>query len=165
MISADDNPGAHSDSPNIDGNPMNQPTGTIRKRGVVAVIAEEGKLLLIRRAANVPAPGKWCFPGGAIEPGETPEMALIRELREELGVDIKPTRVLWESVTPWGVFLMWWQASLPSNARLTPNPKEVAEVFWMKPHDLVAARDLLDSNRQFLEKVLSGEITLDLEGC
>lgn len=143
---------------------MNQTTMTIRKRGVVAVIAQEGKLLLIRRAANVPAPGKWCFPGGAIEPGETPEMALVRELREELGIDIKPSRVLWESVTPWGVFLMWWQASLLSDARPTPNPREVADVFWMKPADLLAARDLLDSNRQFLEKLLCGEITLDLEG-
>lgn len=133
----------------------------VRKNGVVAVISQEGKLLLIRRAKNVAAPGKYCFPGGAIEAGETEEAALIRELREELGVDVKPLRRLWESVTPWGVHLTWWKAQLASQARFEPDPNEVAEVFWMTPAEVFAASELLDSNRQFMERVLSGEICLD----
>lgn len=135
----------------------------IRKCGVVAVIGREGKLLLIRRSDNVAAPGKYCFPGGAIEAGETQEMALVRELQEELGVEVEPVQPLWESLTPWGVHLIWWKARLSPEAAITPNPKEVAEVLWMKPRDAFAASDLLESNRQFMEKVLSGEISLDLD--
>lgn len=134
---------------------------SVRKNGVVAVIYREGKLLLIRRAKNVAAPGKYCFPGGAIEAGETEEAALVRELREELGVEVEPVQRLWESLTPWGVHLRWWKARLASDTRFIPDPNEVAEVLWMKPEDIVGARELLDSNRQFMEKVLSGEIRLD----
>jgi 8-oxo-dGTP diphosphatase len=136
-------------------------TMTVQKNGVVAVISQEGKLLLIRRAEHVAAPGKYCFPGGAIEVGETEEAALIRELREELGVDVEPIRRLWESITPWGVHLTWWKARLASEARFKPDPNEVAEVFWMTPADVFATSELLDSNRQFMERVLSGEICLD----
>jgi len=135
----------------------------LHKCGVVAVIGRGGKLLLIRRSNNVAAPGKYCFPGGAIEAGETQEMALVRELQEELGVEVEPVRPLWESLTPWGVHLVWWKARLTPEAAIKPNPREVAEVLWMKPGDAFAASDLLESNRQFMEKVLSGEISLDLD--
>lgn len=133
----------------------------VRKKGVVAVISWKGKLLLIRRANNIAAPGKYCFPGGAIEAGETEQEALVRELREELGVDVEPVERLWQSVTPWGVQLTWWKARLASEAKVTPNPAEVADVCWMEPADILTESELLDSNRQFIKKVLSGEIPLD----
>ncbi|MGB9689441.1 NUDIX domain-containing protein, partial [Thermogutta sp.] len=97
----------------------------IRKHGVVAVIARQGRLLLIRRSDRVSAPGKFCFPGGAIEKGETEEEAVIRELQEELGVRAQPVRRIWESCTEWGVHLSWWQSHLPENALIVPNTAEV----------------------------------------
>ena len=51
------------------------------------VFDKEGRVLLQRRGDS----GKWGFPGGAIELGETPEMAAIREVREETGLDVKVT--------------------------------------------------------------------------
>ena len=54
----------------------------------VALIDGEGRVLLARRPEGKPLAGLWEFPGGKVAPGETPEEALIRELREELGIDV-----------------------------------------------------------------------------
>ena len=53
----------------------------------VALIDRDGRVLLAERPAGKSMAGFWEFPGGKVEPGETPEAALIRELHEELGID------------------------------------------------------------------------------
>ena len=53
----------------------------------VALIDRDGRVLLAKRPEGKPMAGLWEFPGGKIEPGETPETALIRELDEELGIN------------------------------------------------------------------------------
>lgn len=53
----------------------------------VALIDAEGRVLLAQRPEGKSLAGLWEFPGGKVEPGETPEAALIRELQEELGID------------------------------------------------------------------------------
>ncbi|MBK5933979.1 8-oxo-dGTP diphosphatase [Rhodovulum imhoffii] len=55
----------------------------------VALIDADGRVLLAQRPAGKPMAGLWEFPGGKVEPGETPEAALIRELQEELGIDTR----------------------------------------------------------------------------
>lgn len=59
------------------------------KQVTAAVIEKDGKILLAQRKAGDALAGKWEFPGGKIEPGETPEACLRRELMEEFGVDTK----------------------------------------------------------------------------
>ena len=54
----------------------------------VALIDVDGRVLLAQRPAGKSLAGLWEFPGGKVDPGETPEIALIRELQEELGIDI-----------------------------------------------------------------------------
>jgi 8-oxo-dGTP diphosphatase len=54
---------------------------------VGAALLEGGRLLAARRSAPEELAGRWELPGGKVEPGEVPEAALVRELREELGVD------------------------------------------------------------------------------
>ncbi|MCM3710551.1 (deoxy)nucleoside triphosphate pyrophosphohydrolase [Sporosarcina luteola] len=49
---------------------------------------EKGEILCARRSKNMSLPGYWEFPGGKIEPGETPQIALFREIKEELHCDI-----------------------------------------------------------------------------
>lgn len=53
----------------------------------VALIDSEGRVLLAQRPEGKSLAGLWEFPGGKVEAGETPEAALIRELKEELGID------------------------------------------------------------------------------
>jgi 8-oxo-dGTP diphosphatase len=54
----------------------------------VALIDPDGRVLIAQRPEGKQMAGLWEFPGGKIEPGETPEAALIRELKEELGIDV-----------------------------------------------------------------------------
>ncbi len=63
---------------------------------VGVLIREDGKMLLASRPEGKPYAGYWEFPGGKIEPGETVHEALVRELREELGVEVLDS-------TPWFV--------------------------------------------------------------
>jgi 8-oxo-dGTP diphosphatase len=53
----------------------------------VALVDRDGRILLAQRPEGRSMAGLWEFPGGKVEPGETPEAALIRELHEELGID------------------------------------------------------------------------------
>ena len=57
----------------------------------VALVDPDGRVLLAQRPSGKSMPGRWEFPGGKIEDGEAPEAALMRELREELGIET------WES--------------------------------------------------------------------
>jgi mutator protein MutT len=56
--------------------------------GVGAVVIRDGQVLLVQRAQE-PLSGKWTLPGGAVELGETLEEAVVRELREETGLEVR----------------------------------------------------------------------------
>lgn len=68
----------------------------IKAAGVMIVTGRGGKALFLKRAATSrDCPGMWCFPGGEVEPGETPEQAAERETREEIGSAPYSNPVLW----------------------------------------------------------------------
>ena len=66
---------------------MTSPTPHVRV--VAAVIERDGKYLITQRRSTAVLPGLWEFPGGKVEPGESDEHALRRELRERVGVDVE----------------------------------------------------------------------------
>ena len=139
---------------------MSHSTEYSGKRGAVAVIVRDGRLLVIRRSRFVVAPRTFCFPGGAIEGDESEQEALVREIREELGVAIVAERRVWQSVTPWHVHLAWWLSRLAPDAQIAANPSEVESVHWYTPQDMAELPNLLESNRHFLAALASGEIDL-----
>jgi len=61
--------------------------------GVGSVVVHEGRVLLIRRG-KAPLYGRWVVPGGTVELGETLEQALVREVREETGLEVRPVSFL-----------------------------------------------------------------------
>jgi len=136
---------------------------SIVRRGAVAVICREGQFLVIRRSQSVRAPGRFCFPGGGIEPGESEEQAMVREFREELGAEVRPVARLWECVTPWGVWLAWWQAEFLPGESPAANPAEVESIHWHTAEELLALEGLLESNLAFLSALSTGEIALHAE--
>ena len=128
--------------------------------GVVAVVLRGDKFLVIRRSQHVRSPGKYCFPGGSIEPGETEEQAVVREFSEELGAPSQLIKRLWNSVTITHVALAWWQVSIAENQLLTPNPLEVESVHWLTRDEALALPELLPSNREFYDAWQRGVFTL-----
>ena len=73
---------------------MSSPAGTAFPRvGVGAVMVHDGRVLLIRRGKE-PLRGRWVVPGGTVEPGETLQDALVREVREETGLTVRPGEVI-----------------------------------------------------------------------
>jgi len=69
---------------------------------VAAVFVRDGHVLACRRAPGKSAAGRWEFPGGKVDDGESPEAALVREIQEELGISISVNAFLDRSTTPVG---------------------------------------------------------------
>jgi len=139
-----------------------EPTGYIRqssdanaaamiRRGVVGILARADELLLIRRADGVAKGGYWCFPGGHVEPGETPRRAVCRELAEELGIEVAPTRRLGSvRVLDSRHILAVWQVEQIGGI-LCPAPHEIAEMRWLNPAGIRGIQPSLPSNQLVLE--------------
>ena len=68
------------------------------KEVTAAIIIDKNKILIAQRGSNEKLAGKWEFPGGKIELGETPQECLKREIKEELEVDIAVGNYLGESI-------------------------------------------------------------------
>ena len=102
---------------------------------VAAVIERDGNILITRRPKGAHLAGFWEFPGGKPEPGESYEAALIREVREELGVDYTPGAVLAE--VDWQypdkrVRITFFRGTITG----TPRCLEGQEMMWVPPAEL-----------------------------
>jgi 8-oxo-dGTP pyrophosphatase MutT (NUDIX family) len=130
------------------------------RRGVVGVVIENGRLLVIRRSKLVRSPGMFCFPGGGIEEGETEPQALEREMLEELAVQASPLHRLWVSETPTKVQLAWWLAKLEPGIELKPHPAEVETAQWLDLAEIRGLTSVLPSNLAFFAAWRTGEFEL-----
>ena len=103
-----------------------------------ALIDVDGRVLLAQRPEGKAMAGLWEFPGGKIEPGETPEAALIRELDEELGINtvsscLAPVAFASHGYDDFHLLLMLyacrrWQGVV--------TPRENNDVIWVRPNRL-----------------------------
>ncbi len=107
-----------------------------------AVVIERGRVLLTQRKRGSHLEGLWEFPGGKVEDGEDPRDALVRELREELGVDADVgdiVEVTFHRYETKSVLLLFYAASLRAGS---PEPRaiDVAAFEWADASGLDPAR-------------------------
>ncbi len=128
-------------------------------RVVAAVAARRGCVLVCQRSTGKRHGGKWEFPGGKVERGETPEGALRRELREELSVDAVVGSEIWRTRHRYpdgGRFELRFFSvrSLAGRVRRAP---EIAALRWHAAPRL-AALDFLDAERGLVAALASGRV-------
>ena len=102
-----------------------------------AVIRENGKVLVSSRPPGKAAAGKWEFPGGKTEPGETPGECIVREMREELGVEVIPLDTIFDivHVYPGGAVHLNFIRCLRKDGS-EPKAKEGQEFRWVPVSEL-----------------------------
>ena len=100
-----------------------------------ALIDADGRVLLARRPPGKAMAGLWEFPGGKVAPNETPEAALIRELKEELGLDLAHACLapLTFASHRYPDFHLLMPLFAARNWKGTPVPREGQELAWVRP--------------------------------
>ena len=105
-----------------------------------ALIDPDGRVLLQQRPRGKSLPGLWEFPGGKIEPGETPEAALVRELEEELGIVtqgncLAPAAFASEPLGDEHLLLLLYVCRKWSGL---PEARHASALKWVRPADMFA---------------------------
>jgi 8-oxo-dGTP diphosphatase len=103
-----------------------------------ALIDADGRVLLARRPEGKVLAGLWEFPGGKLHPGETPEHCLIRELREELGIDVATACLAPFAFAshPYERFHLLMPLYLCRRWKGAPKPREGQALAWVRPQKL-----------------------------
>lgn len=126
---------------------------------IAAVIEREGHILIAKRRPGWHDAGKWEFPGGTLEEGETPEQCLKRELLEELEITTDVGDLICtseHSYTPdWTIRLQVYQTTIVSG-NLNLNVHD--EIRWVKPGDLIHY-DFPGADQPVVEKLMRGTPT------
>jgi 8-oxo-dGTP diphosphatase len=122
-----------------------------------ALFDRDGQVLIAQRPPAKPLAGRWEFPGGKVDAGESERQALARELREELGIEVlaaRPFMRLTHAYAERDVELSLWIVE-----RFTGEPRslDAQALKWVAPAGL-AAEDILEADRPFIEALrdLSG---------
>ncbi|WP_292904143.1 (deoxy)nucleoside triphosphate pyrophosphohydrolase [Niveispirillum sp.] len=101
----------------------------------VALVDADGRVLLAQRPPGKSMAGLWEFPGGKVDAGETPEAALVRELKEELGIDtaescLAPIAFASHTYDDFHLLMPLYAARVWKG---TPTPLEGQQLAWVKP--------------------------------
>jgi 8-oxo-dGTP diphosphatase len=116
------------------------------------VIGEDERILIAQRRADQALPLQWEFPGGKVEPGEPPVAALVRELREELGVTVAVGRiwdVLFHAYPAFDLVMLVYVCRIVEGS---PRAVEVADLAWVAAPDL-PRWDILPADRPLVERL------------
>jgi 8-oxo-dGTP diphosphatase len=115
-----------------------------------ALYDAQGRVLIAERPRGTHMAGRWEFPGGKVTPGEDERAALVRELAEELGIEVwdaQPFMRLTHAYPDRDVELSLW--IIVSYAG-TPESLDAQRLRWVPPEEL-AGEDILEADRPFIE--------------
>jgi 8-oxo-dGTP diphosphatase len=123
---------------------------------VVAALVRrlDGRILLSRRRADQVMPLLWEFPGGKVEPGEAPAVALAREMMEELGCEVEVERiedVVFHAYPAFDLVMLVYACRVIGGE---PRAEAVAEIAWVSPRDLPQL-DLLPADYPLARRLAS----------
>jgi 8-oxo-dGTP diphosphatase len=128
---------------------------------VVAAVIERGdrRLLIGQRRKSDTSPLKWEFPGGKVRDAETPEVALARELQEELGATLVKSVELGRvrhqyAGTPEELEIRFFAAAI---AESELRPRTFEQIAWVLPKEL-GTYDFLAANRELIAQLATGRI-------
>ena len=126
------------------------------------VIISDETVLVCQRPPGKWHAGKWEFPGGKVEPGESLEAGMQRELREELGIEASVGRVVWQTRHQYPnrdpIELTFFL--IPKYGGTLSN-RVFAAIEWAPTSDL-ATFDFLDADRDFINALARGEVRLNV---
>ena len=128
-----------------------------RKRTLVVagLVVRAGRVLITQRGPVQKQPAlalKWEFPGGKVEPGEAPVAALVRELREEIGVTVAVGRiwdVLFHPYPDFDLVMLVYACAIVDGE---PRSVEVHDLAWVPPAEL-SRWDILPADRPLVERL------------
>lgn len=113
----------------------------------------EGRILIVRRGPGQSGAGFWEFPGGKVDPGETPEQALVREIDEELSLPIRVESLLGENVFAYPAktirLRVYWAQATTGDFQLTEH--DAAK--WCLPEEIIES-ELSEADRPFVKWIL-----------
>ena len=125
---------------------------THKVHAVVGIIQQQGKLLIAERPQGKPYAGYWEFPGGKIEPNETAEAALIRELHEELGIEVSQLKFLFTHQHQYPDKLVTLEIFLVQSFNGEIQRLEHAQILW-KALEEITAIPFLEGNWPIIQQL------------
>lgn len=133
---------------------MSEPPNGEPIRVAAAVVWRDGELLMTQRPPGGPLGLQWEFPGGKIEPGESPEAALTREVHEELGVRATVHEVLRRHTHQYehGLHVELTFARCTFDSLQFTTSAAVHAFRWTRPAD-IDTREVLEADRAFLREL------------
>lgn len=120
------------------------------------IIGDDRRVLITQRRADQAMPLQWELPGGKIEPGESPQEALVRELREELGAEVtvgKIWDVLFHAYPDFDLLMLVYACRLARG--VVPRAVEVADLVWVRHDELPGAWDILPADRPLVDRLVA----------
>lgn len=131
------------------------PAPALTLRVVAAVLYDAvGRVLISQRPAGKSLAGKWEFPGGKLEPGESPEAGLARELTEELGVQLRRARLLLSLQHDYPEARVELTTLVVERYEGEPVGREGQALKWVRPAELYTV-DLLPADRPIVDRLLA----------
>ena len=122
---------------------------------------DDGRYLLIRRAAGIPGGGVWCPVSGRPEENESLEEAVAREVMEEVALEVEVGEKVHECLTHDASYRLVWFACRERHenepvSKPIPDPKEVAEWGWFLPQEAIQLRPMFDATRAYFRALSEG---------